>query len=161
MKTDCYYKKGAPVIYHYQEWRRVYWSESGYGWVGKWKRATLVAPPRDEYGRFTNYEPDIYSVTLKDEQGHIFNADIENVEPDRKITDLTRDELIKLYDQVCRFSIYYCDYKNIFGVFQNVVLDCFEGYLEHLVSEYGEKQAEKEDTAEAFADYVEGYLEAC
>lgn len=161
MKTDCYYKKGVSVIYHYQEWRRVYWSKSGYGWVDVWKRATLVAPPRDEYGRFTNHEPDICSMTLKDEQGNIFNADIDNVEPDRKITDLTREEIVKLYSQVCRYSYYYSDYKNTLGVFQNVVSEYFEGFWRHLVGEYGEEQAEKEDTAEAFADYVEGYLEAC
>lgn len=161
MKTDCYYKKGVSVIYHYQEWRRVYWSKSGYGWVDEWKRATLVAPPRDEYGRFTNHEPDICSVTLKDEQGDIFEANINRVEPDRKITDLTREELISLYGQVCRYSIYYKDYENTLGVFWCVTFDCFEGYWKHLVSEYGKEQAEKEDTAEAFADYVEGYLEAC
>lgn len=74
---------------------------------------------------------------------------------------MTIEELIKLYGQVCRFPMFYKDYKNTLGVFENVVLDCFEGFWEHLVSEYGEEQAEKEDTAEAFADYVEGYLEAC
>ena len=160
MKTECYYKKGAPVIYHYQEWRRVYWGESGYGWVGKWKRATLVAPPRDEYGRFTNHEPDIYSVTLKDEQGNIFEANIDRVEPDRKITDLTREEIVKLYSQVCRYSHYYSDYKNTLGVFQNVVSEYFEGFWQYLVGEFGEERAEKEDTAEAFAEYIMYYCAA-
>jgi len=158
MKT--YYRKGASVIYHYQEWRRVYWSKSGYGWVDVWKRATLVAPPRDEYGRFTNHEPDICSVTLKDEQGNIFEANIDRVEPDRKITDLTREELVKLYSQVCRYSLYYSDYKNTLGVFQNVVSVYFEGFWKYLVGEFGEEQAEKEDTAEGFAEYIIYYCAA-
>ena len=156
MKTDCYYKKGAPVIYHYQDLRRVYWKKSGYGWVDVWKRATLIAPPIDEEGQPTECEDDICTLLLEDEQGNKFEAYLSEVEPDRKITDLTREELIKLYGQVCRCSIYYKDYKNTLGVFENVVLDCFEGFWEHLIGEYGEKQAEKEDTAEAFADYVGG-----
>lgn len=160
MKTECYYKKGAPVIYHYQEWRKVYWSKSGYGWVDVWKRATLVAPPRDEYGRFTNHEPDICSVTLRDEQGNIFEANIDRVEPDRKITDLTREELVKLYSQVCRYSLYYSDYKNTLGVFQNVALEYFEGFWQYLVGEFGEERAEKEDTAEGFAEYIVYYCAA-
>ena len=64
---ECYYKKGASVIYHYKEWRKVYWGDSAYGYVSVWKRCTVVCTPRNAYGQFTADEYDMEFVTLKDE----------------------------------------------------------------------------------------------
>lgn len=156
---ECYYKKGASVIYHYREWRRVYWGPTGYGWVDCWKRATMACSPRDENGRFTNDENEMFFFRLKDEKGNQFNATISEVEPDRKVTALTREELIKLWKEIRRGSLYYKDYSNSLSVFEERAHDVYEGFLAHLMSEYEDGRIELHDTAEEFADYVEGYLE--
>ena len=150
----CYYKKGASVIYHYKEWRRVMWSDSGYGWVPAWKRCEVVCTPRNAYGQFTTEEWDMASVTLKDEDGQKFQASMDDVEPDRDIETLSREELVKLWGQICKGSIYLSDYKNTLGVFENVVCDWYDTFLEYLSGEFGEKAAEEKDTSENFADYV-------
>ena len=150
----CYYKKGASVIYHYKEWRRVLWSNSGYGWVNEWKRCKVVCTPRNAYGRFTADEWDMEFVTLKDKKGRIFHASIEDVEPDRDIETLSREELVKLWGEMCKGSVYYHDYKNSLGVFEIVACDCYDSFWAYLSGEFGETEAENLDTAENFADYV-------
>ena len=154
MSNETYFKKGAPVIYHYKVWRKVMWSDSGYGWVPEWKRATLVCTPRDVCGRFTTDESDMEFVTLKDGKGKVFNASFEDIEPDRDIETLSREELIKMFGQICRGSIYLSDYNNTLGVFNDVVYDWYECSYNHLVEVFGEEEAEKQDTAENFAEYV-------
>ena len=154
MSKETYFKKGASVIYHYHEWRKVYWTASGRGLCPAWKRATLVCPPRDENGRFTSEESDIEFMTLKDEQGKVFNALINEVEPDRDIETLSREELVKLFGQISRGSIYLSDYNNTLGVFCCVVSDWYDSFWAYLVEVFGEEEAEKQDTAENFAEYV-------
>lgn len=149
-----YYKKEAPVIYHYKEWRRVMWSDSGYGWVPQWKRCKVVCTPRNAYGQFTADEYDMEFVALKDEDGRIFQASMEDVEPDRDIETLSREELIKLWGEMCKGSLYYSDYQNSLGVFEVDAMAWFESFLSYLSGEYGEIEAEEKDTAENFADYV-------
>ena len=153
MEKECYYKKGAQVIYHYRELRKVIWS-SCLEWVSEWKRARIVCAPRDANGRFVNKESDIEIMTLKDDSGRKFNASIDEVEPDRDIETLSREELIKLFGQICRGSIYLSDYNNSLGVFNAVVFDWYEGFWNHLIGVFGEKEAERQDTAENFAEYV-------
>ena len=150
----CYYKRGASVIYHYKEWREVYWSDSGYGYVPVWKRCKVVCTPRNAYGQFTTEEWDMEFVTLKDEDGRTFQASMEDVEPDRDIETLSREELVKLWGEMCKGSMYYSDYRNSLGVFEVVAMDWFESFWSYLSGEYGEKEAEQKDTAENFADYV-------
>ena len=154
MINETYFKKGAPVIYHYKVWRKIMWSDSGYGWVPEWKRATLVCTPRDVCGRFTSYEPYMAFVTLKDEKGKVFNAIFEDIEPDRDMETLSREELIKMFGQICRGSIYLGDYNNTLGVFNDVVYDWCESFYNHLMEVFGEEEADKQDTAENFAEYV-------
>lgn len=155
-----YYKKGAFVIYHYKVERKVLWSDTGYGLVGCWKRAVMLENPRDaETGRFTNdfYYEDWVSVKLKDEDGKIFTTTLDNIEPDIAPGSLTHEELIKLYGEIVKGSLYYSDYQNSLGVFQNTASDYYDGFWESLVDEYGsEDEAEKHDTAEEFACYCEG-----
>lgn len=150
----CYYKKGASVIYHYKEWRRVMWSDSGYGYVPAWKRCKVVCTPRNADGKFTTDKWDMEFVTLKDEDGRIFQASMEDVEPDRDIETLSREELIKLWCEMCKGSLHYSDYRNSLGVFENSVMGWYEGFWMRLASEFGEKAAEEKDTAENFANYV-------
>lgn len=150
----CYYKKGASVIYHYKEWRRVMWSDSGYGYVSAWKRCTVICTPRNAYGQFTTEEWDMEFVTLKDEDGRTFQASMEDVEPDRDIETLSREELVKLWGEMCKGSVYYDDYQNSVGVFERVAHDWYESFWSYLSGEYGEKAAEEKDIAENFADYV-------
>lgn len=150
----CYYKKGASVIYHYKEWRRVYWSDSGYGYVPVWKRCTVVCTPRNAYGHFTTEKWDMEFVTLKDEDGRTFQASLEDVEPDRDIETLSQEELVKLWGEIRKGSIYLKDYQNSLGVFEDVVCDWYESFWMYLSGEHGEKEAEVRDTAENFAEYV-------
>ena len=152
------YTKGTIVIYHYKEWRRVYYNESGYDWVPTWKRALVLSTPRDEYGRFTNdfrYESYV-SVNLKDEEGNIFTTTLDNIEPDIDPASLTCDELAKLWGEIARGSLYYSDYQNTLGVFQNTAYDYYEGFCEELWYEYGSsEEVVKHDTAEEFAYYCQ------
>lgn len=154
-----YFKKGAQVIYHYEEWCKVMWSESGYGYVYKWKRAVMVENPRDEYGRFTNdfrYESDVF-VKLKDENGNIFTATLDEIEPNIEPSELSHNELLQLYGEICRGSIYFSDYRNSLGVFQNVAMVFYEGFYDSLREEYGsDEDANEHDNAENFANYCEG-----
>ena len=154
MNKECYYKKGASVIYHYHEWRKVYWTASGRGLCPAWKRATLVCTPRDAYGRFTTDESDMEFVTLKGADGKVFNASFEDIEPDRDVETLSEVELVKLFGQITRGSIYLSDYNNTLGVFNDVVYDWYESFYKHLVDVFGEEEAEKQDTVENFAEYV-------
>lgn len=154
MSNETYFKKGASVIYHYKVWRRVYWGDSGYGWVPQWKRATLVCTPRDAYGRFTTDESDMEFVTLKNTDGKVFNASFEDIEPDRDIETLSEAELVKLFGQITRGSIHLSDYNNTLGVFCDVVSDWYESFYNHLTEVFGEEEAEKQDAAENFAEYV-------
>lgn len=153
------YTKGTIVIYHYKEWRRVYYNESGYDWVSAWKRAVILSTPRDEYGRFTNdfrYESYV-SVNLKDEGGKIFTTTLDNIEPDIDPASLTNDELATLWGEIVRGSMYYSDYQNSLGVFQNTALNYYEGFYEELRYEYGsDEEADWHDTAEEFAYYCQG-----
>ena len=150
----CYYRKGASVIYHYKEWRKVYWSDSAYGYVPVWKRCTVVCTPRNAYGQFTADEYDMEFVTLKDEGGRTFQASMEDVEPDRDVETLSREELVKLWGEMCKGSMYYSDYRNSLGVFENSAMEWYEVFWMYLASEFGEKEAEEKDTPENFADYV-------
>ena len=150
----CYYKKGASVIYHYKEWRRVHWSDSGYGYVPVWKRCKVVCTPRNAYGQFTTEDWDMEFVTLKDEDGRTFQASLEDVEPDRDIETLFQEELVKLWGEIRKGSIYLKDYQNSLGVFEDVVHDWYESFWMYLSGEHGEKEAEVRDTAENFAEYV-------
>lgn len=153
--NGCYYKKGTSAIYHYKEWRRVMWSDSGYGYVPAWKRCKVVCTPRNAKGQFTTDEWDMEFVTLMDEDGRIFQASMDDVEPDRDIETLSREELVKLWGEMCKGSLHYSDYRNSLGVFENVACNYYESFWEYLIGEYGETEAEKKDTAEKFAEYVE------
>ena len=98
------------------------WSDSGYGWVPAWKRCKVVCTPRNADGKFTTDKWDMEFVTLKDEDGRTFQASMEDVEPDRDIQTLSREELVKLWGKVCKGSIYLCDYRNSLGVFEDVAV---------------------------------------
>ena len=168
METN-YFKKGAQVIYHSKEWKKVLWGENGYGWVPTWERAVILCQPRDEYGKFTNdfyYEDDV-TVKLKNEEGKIFYAKISEIEPDRPIDDLSDNEFKKLWKEIRRHSMYYEDFRNSLGVFENVVMDYYEGFSESLFYDAKDKNpeideeeiwemVEKRDNVEEFADYCRG-----
>ena len=46
---------------------------------------------------------------------------------------LTRQELKKLRNQVCKCSLFYSDYENTLGIDRKVVSDFFDGYFEYLI----------------------------
>ena len=161
-----FFKKGAHVIYHYKEWRQVYYLTHGtHDWVHTWKRATVLETPRDEYGRFTNdfrYERDVF-VKLRDNDGKVFTATLYELEPDVDPGSLTDDELKTLWSEISHGSMYYSDYRNSLGVFENTALNYYEGYFEELCDELGSPfNAEQEQCAETFAEYYQGceYLRA-
>lgn len=161
-----YFTKGKPVIYHYKEWSRVYWNDSGWGYVDKWKRAILLTNPRDEEGKFTNdfrYEWRV-SVKLKDEDGKIFTASLEDVEPDVDPSELSYDDLLKLWSEISHGSMYYSDYRNSLGVFENTAYDYYEGFCEcvyydlkdSLGREPTEEEISKFENDHDFAEYCMG-----
>ena len=133
------------------------WNDSGYGYVPVWKRCKVVCTPRNAKGQFTTDEWDMEFVTLKDENGRIFQASMEDVEPDRDLCSLNKEELVKLWGEMCKGSIYTSDYRNSLGVFEEVAMGYYDSFLAHIRDEYGDDApVEKYDTAEEFADYI-GY----
>ena len=161
------YARGEQVIYHFKEWRKVYWSDSGYGWVPQWKRAIIVSPPRDEYGRFTNnyrYEDEV-TVKLKDEDGKTFETTIDNIEQDVDPCTLSADELVKMYGQLKRGSMYYSDYANTLGVFEVTAMDFYEGYVEEVYGDMKEQLGREPENEEVEAqlspDGFAAYCQSC
>lgn len=150
-----YFKKGAQVIYHFKVWQKVMWSKSGYGYVPRWKRAVIVSPPRDEYGKFTNNFdwPEDVTVTLKDEDGKVFTSTLDEIEPDVDPATLSKKELRKLWNEISHGSMYYSDYRNSLGVFENIAMNAYEGYFESLREELSDEEAEEKECADGFVDY--------
>lgn len=70
----------------------------------------------------------------------------------RHISDLSRDELERLYGQIRWGSIYLSDYRNDLNVDEEEVYDKAEDYTDMLYYEFGEEY-EKQMSAEDFADY--------
>ncbi len=81
------------------------------------------------------------------------------LELQRDITELTREELEDLYSQVSPGSIYYDDFYNDKYVDCHQVSDYTEGFEQSQFEEYGEDEYENHLTPAEFADYV-GYAYA-
>lgn len=162
------FKKNEQVIYHFKEWTKVMWSESGWGHVDRWKRAIIWSTPRDvETGRFTTdyrYEDEVI-VTLKDEDGKVFETTIDKIEQDVDPCDLTTEELVSLYGQMQRGSMYYSDYRNNLGVFEVTAMDFYEGYEDEvwddLKEELGREPKTEEFNERLSADGFAAYCQSC
>ena len=140
--------KGSPVIYHYKEWRRVYYLYEGtHDWVDCYKHAIIKENPRDEYGRFTSSDDDYNTVKIMTEDLEVIVTEMRNIEPDRDPADLTKEESEKLWNEISHGSMYYSDYRNSVGVFENTALCYYEGYADECEYE------NKEETAEGFFWY--------
>jgi len=159
------YYRGEQVIYHFREWTKVYWSDSGFGYVDRWKRAVIVDGPRDSEGRYTSdyrYEDEV-SVKLKDEQGGVFRTTIDNIEHDIDPATLSTEELVKLYGEIAHGSMYYSDYRNSLGVFENVAMDFYDGYADEVYYDMREElgddvsceESYERQSAEGFAYYCQ------
>lgn len=77
----------------------------------------------------------------------------------RSIEELDHDELVRLWGDIRRGSIYTDDYRNTVDVPDGVAMAAYEGFYEELYAEYGE-QADEHDTAEEFASYFDCVLAA-
>lgn len=133
MDYKDFIKKGAHVIRHHKKWKKVMWSNSGYGWVDETEHCEIISQPRDsETGRFTNdfYWDDSITVNLKDSNGKTFAETINNLEPDFAPCELSDEDLKTLWNEMNKGSIYYADYRNSVGVFEKTAYDFFEGYAE-------------------------------
>jgi hypothetical protein len=130
---------------------------SGYDWCPVWERALVLEIPRDEYGRFSSDMDDYDTIKLKTESGKIVVAKLGNVEHDYDPSTLSDKELEVLYHQIVKGSLYYADYRNTLGVFENTACDYYEGFVEDLRSTYGSDElADEFDTVENFVDYCKG-----
>ena len=162
------FKRGEQVIFHYKEWTKVMWSDSGWGWVPVWKRAIVQGTPRDETtGRFTTdyrYDDEVV-VRLKDEDGHVFDATIRDIEQDVDPCTLSTEELVKLYGQIRRGSMYYSDYKNTLGVFEATAMDFYEGYEDELYhdlkEQLGREPSDNEFDSSLSALGFSAYCQSC
>ena len=133
MEYKDFIKRNSSVIWHGEFWDKESYKRTGCGWVKKWKRAKIVSTPRDtETGKFTNdfYYDDSITVNLKDRDGNVFESTLDKLEPDVDPSTLSEEELTKLWNEISHGSIYYSDYRNSLGVFQEVAYDFFEGYAE-------------------------------
>lgn len=145
------FKKGVQVIYHYKECHKVAWSPSGYGMVEMHKRAVITEQPRDSRGRFT-WLPEHF--TLKDEDGNVFEAWADEIEPNIDPTELSEDQLKKLWGEIRRGSCLLSDYENSVGVFRDMACAYYESFREDIEDQYEGAEMEAHDNAEDFAYYV-------
>ena len=128
--------KGTPIIYHYKEWRRVYYLTNGnYDWVPAFKYAEIIENPRDEYGRFSSSGDDENTVKIKTQSGDVITTTLEKIELNRDPSSLSEEEARTLWNEISHGSIYYRDYRNSVGVFERTALDYYEGYCETLENE--------------------------
>lgn len=77
-------------------------------------------------------------------------------EREKRIYELSFDELKGLREQICVGSCFLSDYKNSFGIDEDEVSDYSDGYIDYLQEEASEKGIEELDdldTPDAFAEY--------
>lgn len=80
-----------------------------------------------------------------------YETEVWRNEPDLHVSDLSEEDLVKLYNQVAIGSCYLSDYTNNFFIDENEVSDVCEGY-EIWLEQNGEK-----DTEESFLFYMMNY----
>lgn len=136
MEYKDFIKKGARVICHHKVWRKVYWSDSGYGWLNESEHCKIVSQPRyEDSGKFANkedfnYYDDSIIVDLKGEDGKVFTTTLDKLEPDLDPATLSVEDLKTLWNEIAKGSIYYADYRNSVGVYEEIAYNFFEGYAE-------------------------------
>lgn len=115
---------------------------------------TIVSNPFNDKRQFRSindwcYGEDLY-VRVKNENGKIFEVDVEDLIPLCHIADLDRDELIELGERICFGSIYLADYNNDFFIDPKEVSDYADAYIETLPDETWTDLC----SAQGFADFV-------
>lgn len=84
----------------------------------------------------------------------------DDVHSPRTIDELSHDELMKLWGDICRGSMFTDDYRNTVDVPDGVAMQAWEDFYNELYEEYGEDGADEHDTAQEFADCYYGQLAA-
>lgn len=79
-------------------------------------------------------------------------VDEDDVCSPRTIEELSHDELMTLWSDICRGSMYTDDYRNSLDVPDGVAMAAWENFYNELYDEYGEDGAAEHDTAKEFAD---------
>lgn len=105
----------------------------------------------EDCGLVQSWEPNGYVVLEKD--GKWIVVDEDDCDEERDIYSLDFDELVELRKQICIGSIYIHHYTNSFGVNPNELCELGDEYWSYLCDEYGEENAEENDTPEHFAEY--------
>lgn len=159
MDYKDFIKKGGRAVLHYFVRERVYYlNEGSHDYVPHTKHVRIISSPRDEYGRFTNdfYYDDCITVKVIDERGDIEEVTIDNLEPDVDPASLSFEQLKQLYREMCKGSLYYSDYRNTLGVFENVAMDMYDSFYSSLCEDYynNEAEIEKHDNEKEFAEYA-------
>jgi len=118
----------------------------------------------DVYGYATgsgdcDYDEDTDYCILKD------GDELKVVEEDdvcspRTIDELSHDELMTLWGDIRRGSMFYDDYRNTVDVPDGEAMQAWEDFYNELYEEYGEEHADEHDTAQEFADWYYGQLVA-
>lgn len=145
-------KKGNQVIFHYKRLtKNPIPGEENHIWIHAWKRAVILSQPRHWRNlRFTkDYEDATVKVRFEDGEREV--VDVEDLEADVEPSVLSKEEVIRLYNEICRGSMFLDDYKNSLGVFQEVACSCYDSFLEY-VAMCDEKDVK--DTAEEFYYYL-------
>ena len=78
----------------------------------------------------------------------------------RSIEELDHDELMRLWGDIRRGSMYTDDYRNTVDVPDAVAMAAWEDFYNELYEEYGEQEADEHDTAKEFADWYHYQLAA-
>lgn len=118
----------------------------------------------DVYGYATgsgdcDYDDDTDYCILKDGD-ELRVVEEDDVCSPRTIDELSHDELMTLWGDICRGSMYYDDYRNTVDVPDGEAMQAWEDFYNELYDEYGEAHAEEHDTALEFADWYYGLLAA-
>lgn len=169
MDYKDFIKKGSHVIWHGEYFDEQKFKNTGAGWVKGHKHVQIISQARDDEGKFTSdfYWDEDVTVNVKDENGKIFQTAICNLEPDFAPGGLSNEDLKTLWNEMGKGSIYYADYRNSVGIFEETAYNFFEGYADEnwydLKEEYPELSDEELEqkhwdsmNAESFAEYCKG-----
>lgn len=94
-----------------------------------------------------------YMLDVKRFNGTNITIDEDDIEECRSIDELNEDDMRKLFSQITRGSINYCDYHNTLGVPCSEAMDFCDGYYEWLNSQY-ENRADDMDNINSFLQYA-------
>lgn len=163
MEYKDFIKIGAKVRYEWRDYDYYSATAKGYGEIPYETHeeiVTICGKVRDaDTKKFVSLNGYVFDedfeVEIENEKGSKFYVTLSSLSPYKELSELSREELMKLRTEISVGSAYYSDYENSFGVDKEIVCGFSDGYLEEMQERYGTNWHEF-DSPEEFADYILG-----